>query len=202
MPTRAVSLSFALAFALISTTILPNHANAQECVEAEAWVRANTNQLPTTYNDFSQHSMAYRKAIFAALPPEARSALWRQHFEHYLAAHPGLDEAQTEFIQELIALAAPSLFAKVATQANQKGPDFSKQKEAAVKLFGTTEATLLLATLGPQEKLAGNKANCTCNTIDDWCVTPTLCTRGTTCTIVLTGCGSVWLQPCNGDCLY
>ncbi|WP_426747406.1 bacteriocin fulvocin C-related protein [Myxococcus faecalis] len=197
------SFTIALAIALGWVVLLsPKHANAQECAEAEAWVKAHAGRLPSDYEDFSRHSMAYRKAIFAALPPETQSSLWRQHFEHYLESHPKLSESQVEFIQELIELSAPSLFMKAANATSPKGPDLTKQKEAATKLFGPTETTLLLATLGPQEQLAGNKANCECNIVEDFCPPLTFCTRGTSCTVVFTGCGAVWLQPCNGDCMY
>ncbi|MBZ4410297.1 bacteriocin fulvocin C-related protein [Myxococcus sp. XM-1-1-1] len=201
---RLNSLVVALAFTLSGIALLlPTQAKAQECIEAQAWVEAHAKQLPTQYDEFARFSLAYRKAIFAKLSPEAQSNLWKQHYQQYLETHPNLDKAQVEFIQKLLGVFTPSLFAQ-GSSVSTVGADLARIKEQATSLFGQTEATLLLATLGPQEQAsaAGNKANCSCSTASDYCPILTFCTTGTACSYTPTGCGTGWVYACNGDCFY
>ncbi|RYZ17718.1 MAG: hypothetical protein EOO70_01130 [Myxococcaceae bacterium] len=194
--TLALAVGCAAAF-------LPVRASAQECAEARAWVEANANQLPTVYAEFARYSMTYRKAIFSSLSPEARSELWKQHYKQYLDAHPDLNKAQVEFIQEALAALSPALFTKSAAPASGNTVQ-ATLKEKATALFGAEEARRLLATLGPPEQREGSvaDANCSCSTASDYCYPLTFCTLGTSCTYTAWGCGTNWVYACNGDCLY
>ncbi len=50
-----------------------------ECELARQWVSANLDALPTTLEEFGEHSATYRRAIYGALESGARISLWREH---------------------------------------------------------------------------------------------------------------------------
>lgn len=50
-----------------------------ECELAAEWVDANADALPTTLEEFGEHSIAFRRAIYGALDVEARISLWEEN---------------------------------------------------------------------------------------------------------------------------
>lgn len=74
-----------------------------ECVRATAWVKANHRVLPTTLEAFSRYSVAYRRAIFNALPENAKAGLWRAHLESYLTPSSRLNRPQRDAVLSVIA---------------------------------------------------------------------------------------------------
>ncbi len=100
---------------LLGTVAMPAAAEelAPGCVAAHAWVQANADRLPMTYEDIAGYPMTYRRAIFAAVPADAQSRLWRAHLARYLELHPELDAAGRAMVDEAVELTAPELFAAV-----------------------------------------------------------------------------------------
>src|SRR5690606_19925096 len=102
--------------------------------------------------------------------PEVKSALWREHFAHYLAAHPHLTPRQVAFIRRAEALSTAALFARSGEDPNVAVALEQLRRDGAL-LFPKEELLLLLATLGPPERADGPTAaeDCDCSRASDWC---------------------------------
>ena len=74
---------------LATTAFVANRPPEPPCVVAARWVEAHSKSLPQTLQEFSGYSLAYRKAIYLALPHEKKVALWHEQFAYYLN-RPGL----------------------------------------------------------------------------------------------------------------
>ncbi|WP_141716621.1 bacteriocin fulvocin C-related protein [Streptomyces sp. SID4917] len=160
--------------------------------QAQAWVEANKGNLPRTYTEITKHSEPYRKAILRALPPQDRTQLWLDHFEHYRAAHPDLSASQTQVIDQARELAPKLLLSE--EDVSQK---VRRLEDVAKREFGREGAADLLARLGPADAGLGPLAYCSCATESDYCSGS--CRRGG-CTIIPSDCGFLYQYDCNGLC--
>lgn len=153
---------------------------AEDCASVDAWMVANEATLPTGYDEISRFPVAYRRSIFGALPAEAKSRLWQQHFEAYRAAHPELTGEQGAFIDKLSATFSPELY--VAAAGGEPSEEVDATIEAleaeAATLFSVDEQYALMANLGPDESTAENDTvasiaprarACECSSKSDWC---------------------------------
>lgn len=167
---------------------------------ARSWAEANQKQLPQHYAAVVQYPVEYRRAIFAKSSPQVRSALWLEHLRSYQTIHPHLSSAQIQVIDRAAAtFADEAIFEKgPSTDVDRR---LTSLREAAVAAFGETEASALLATLGPVEQTEPSAAlvpDCECSTSSDWC--------GSYCFVPnppcpgWIGCGSGWIYWCNGYC--
>lgn len=182
----------------------------QDCASIDAWVADNAANLPDRYDELAEFPIAYRRAIFNALPPAARSSLWQQHFKAYLVAHPELTPDQRAFVEEMHAAMSPELFrADPAMASSAERTALIDAAEArAAALFPPSELPDLLATLGPSEAAHYDTEaiSCECNDDNDWCwyrlpVGSYTCVAGAAeCNRKPRGCGRFWLRPCNGLC--
>ena len=173
---------------------------------AEGWVAKNPGKLPHDYDEFSTYSLTYRKAIFRALPPQARSQLWVAQFQRYRSAHPGLTAAQRAVLDRAEAIAAdPNTHGTAMTEA--KHAKFQQLGSAARDAFGAEEASVLFTSLGPAAPGAfgprqpADDPNCTCSTTDDWCGAPNWCFYVKDQCVFVGGCGSQWVYLCDGFCM-
>ncbi len=171
---------------------------APECVRAAAWVRAHHEQLPTTLAGLSRHSTLYRRAIYDALPPATRQALWRQHLGGYLRPGTTLTEPQQAAVRQVIAQLpmltavhpdrerARALQARLSTQFERP-----LLREVFVKLGGPVPTQPAVGTANTRRPL------CDCADNGE-------CSPGETCKTVIcsfqSGCGVGGWETCWGVC--
>jgi hypothetical protein len=161
----------------------------QMWAEAQAWVAANHDQLPKTYDELIAHPLIYRKAIYNASLPSVRGQFWQEQFKRYRAAHPTLSAKQEAVLDRFLELARTN-FATLS----------KADEQAAKDAFGTSEAHTVFATLGPESTTSSLKPAdqaCNCTVGHDWC-SDSHC-HLTSCAIV-SGCGALWQYNCNGLC--
>ncbi|MFI0449710.1 bacteriocin fulvocin C-related protein [Actinomadura sp. 6N118] len=175
-------------------------AFAQESqTSAKAWVTANRDRLPQTYQAFGEYQIHFRREIFRALPAPTRASLWREHIKNYRDTHRSLTGAQDQALKHVERfIAHDSVFDLTGPE-----PDTSDLRKTVTDAFSETEAALLLDDLGPNAKLSNAKssaADCHCNMTDDYCEFPYRCKNWTGCAYSERGCGSFWLKPCDGYC--
>lgn len=103
---------------------------------------------PVTYDEFSAHPLAERRAIYSELSPDLKSSLWVEQCSRYRAAHSNLTEDQRHILDEF------ETFARVVEsfeRTAEPGPELDRLAQAAKAAFGIDEARRLFATLGPEE---------------------------------------------------
>jgi hypothetical protein len=207
-----------MASGLSSALAEPEQPVSEDCATIQAWVEANKERLPTTYEGLSRFSVTYRRAIFGTLPADIKSRLWRQHFHVYLANHPNLAPAQIAIVREMHALASPEFFARRSDDAKRNGATdrlraeddrrLAELEERAAELFSNHELTALMAYLGPaeEERQLQDSNNplpmgiaCECSTSSDWCASGYDCWHAS-CDVIRDACGSWWSYDCNGLC--
>ena len=116
-----------------------------------AWVREHRDALPTTLADLSQFPLPYRAAIQAAVNPEIRVSLWREHFESFLTPGSPLSVAQQTFLRETL----PDL-ATIFGSDKQAGQARAREIELRMAaVFTRQEAGRIFAQLGPDEPPGG-----------------------------------------------
>jgi hypothetical protein len=194
-----------------ASKLVKSEATALEGVRADAdcaaihdWVARNASQLPTKYADLVRYPMPYRRAIFSALDPEAKSSLWKEHFEHYRNEHPDLTAAQAAYIEKLVSSISAEFYSRLNDDpAVKKSLDQLKAEGSA--LFDRDSLGRLVSQLGPDPDPASGRqplqlyGGCTCNTDDDWCSWGYDCVGGN-CNDTVDGCGWWGNDPCNGLC--
>ncbi|MEU5586300.1 bacteriocin fulvocin C-related protein [Streptomyces chrestomyceticus] len=175
--------------------------------EAEQWVEDHRDSLPQDYDALTAHPLPYRQAIWAALPPPARSRLWVEQLARYRRAHPGLSPEQSDVLEKVHRIAAQEssfAFDRVA----DPGPAERALRESADRHFGRAAANLLFATLGPAEtsgKRGAKALNCNCSVESNYCSSSAChdnqCMKGRcNCRVYQRSCGYLWRYPCDGFC--
>ena len=119
--------------------------------EIHAWVAAHRDVLPRTLADLATFPIAYRRAIFAASPPDVRATFWREHWAPFLAPDSPLSPEQQAFLREAEA-ALPALMGDDRTSVQVQLRAFEDRMRA---VFSRQEAGALFATLGPAEPPEG-----------------------------------------------
>jgi hypothetical protein len=174
---------------------------ATEKSDARAWVEANRDRLPETYDAVVGRPMAYRKAIYQASSPQVRSRLWVEQLRRYRAARSDLTKAQVTVLDEALTIASDH------TTFDYERSDFSavisrvdKLSESARTEFGTDAARDVLATLGPADNVAqpADEDFCNCAVIDSYCWG---LRHGGNCIVIpVRDCGTLLLYVCDGLC--
>lgn len=164
--------------------------------DPHAWVEANKDRLPQSYEQIITHATPYRSAILGALPAATRGQLWVEHTNHYRAAHHDLSEGQVEVIDRVVDI-IPKFF---ASRQDHRG-EAQRLAETAKQAFGHEEARALLTTFGPpdSEPVAAARGLCSCATTDDWCGSGRNCEAGG-CRKDPNSCGWWGTETCNGHC--
>lgn len=169
-------------------------------------VRAKTNPSPTitaralaTYAAFSADSLGERRAKYDILEARQKSELWRTHLSLYLNQHPELEGAQRDLILAAITLAGENLFASEAQAVRGEIAQLTVQVR---QVFTPGEAKRVFATLGGLTSTSARFEDCSCSTLSDWCSSGYKChmSTGGQCTVTEYGCGTFWLEACNGWC--
>ncbi|MFH8348901.1 bacteriocin fulvocin C-related protein [Streptomyces sp. NPDC018045] len=192
---------------LIGTGRTAASAAAAGSDESQRWAEALRDSLPQTYDALIAHPMHYRQAIWAALPPAARSRLWVEQLARYRRTHPDLTPEQSGVLEKVHHIAAREssfAFDRVAGP----GADERTLRESAARHFGPEEANLLFATLGPVDPAGrrGAKAlNCNCSVESNYCPSSAChdnpCMKGRcSCRVYQRSCGYLWRYPSDGFC--
>lgn len=187
---------------VLATNQLPGFAESGSS-KARAWVAANRNRLPQTYDDIVGYSMAYRRAIYTELSPTVRSQLWVEQLNRYRIEHPQLSADQATAIDRAVTiLASESTFAVEPADRSDLDQKIEEHKELAIGAFGRDEAHDLFATLGPaDDTVKPQQGDCVCHHRDDWwCPTGQVCNQTHECRFEGDGCGWWNAQPCDGLC--
>ncbi|UVS79640.1 bacteriocin fulvocin C-related protein [Actinokineospora sp. UTMC 2448] len=173
---------------------------ASEADAAKAWAAANRSRLPQTYAEMVRHTVTYRRAIFAELPAAVRSAMWVEHIDKWARARGGLTREQADIVAAVRKIAATESTFRLPASPEVRDALLGI-KERAIAEFGHADAFRLLAALGPDDPQSLLAPKCACNLWDDWCSNETSCIaiQGD-CERTSSGCGDLWLAPCNGRC--
>jgi len=180
------------------TGTMPAFADIEK-QSARDWVAANRAALPDTYDTFAKYPLTFRREIFTASAPEVRSRLWTAHIDQFRAARPSLTPDQHKVLDE-----ARSLVTQHETwqpEQTDRSTRLRTLRNAAIEAFGEPDAYAALATLGPAPRTqtrTGTVETCPCATNDAWCG-DLHCYPGN-CDYRPSGCGTVWVEPCNGTC--
>jgi hypothetical protein len=123
-----------------------------------------------------------------------------EHFNRWQKAYPALTDRQAQVLAT-----AKELVASEKTFTTALSPELRQRladlREAAIQEFGRDKAAALLATLGSAVKAENGEMlpECTCTVWSDYCTNETVCI-GLNCERSDRGCGTAWLEPCNGRC--
>lgn len=184
------------AFAVMLTTLgtAAPIGEPPECMVAQQWVDAHAGELPTTLAELSRHSMAYRRAIYQALPPATREALWREQLEGYLRPRHPLSEAQQAAVRQVIAK-LPALTAATPDRAEAR-----RMRAHLSTLFDQQQFRELFIRLGSEPARAQGESRLpSCDCIDDPdCSWGTVC-KYSFCNFTI-GCGFAGADECLGVC--
>ena len=119
-----------------------------------AWVQAHRDALPTTLTALARYPLAYRAAIQAAVAPDVRLSLWREHFESFLTPASTLTAPQQAFVRTTL-LELPKLFASDRLSAQDRARELESRLAG---VFTREEAARVFAQLGPDEPPGGIRA--------------------------------------------
>lgn len=163
------------------------------------------SEITSLRKSMARLNIVDQKVIFNGLPAEYKFALWKNHLESHLkSAKTG---AHQEFIKSILSELAVEDYVDTLYSTTPKAEYFRKKVEEALELYDndSTRVAELLFQLGSGQSTSllahtGGKPDCLCNVKDDWCVGDDYtCTSGN-CKTSLTGCGTFWLENCDGTC--
>jgi hypothetical protein len=177
---------------------------ATEVSAAQSWVNAHAGALPSSYEEFANFSLPYRRAIFGSLSPAVRSRLWSEQLNRYLVAHPDLPANQRAALRSAITMAADeSVFDPERSDwSATHHARLSAVTDAAIQAFGSDEAHGLIANLGTSAAAVKPDAGppCDCSLVSNWCASRCIGAPYCVCGISSGGCGTFWAYDCNGQC--
>src|SRR5688572_20533215 len=141
-------LAAAIAANALGTSSVVNAADTKSlCQVANDWAVANRANLPTKLSGFSEHEVAYRKAIYNLITVEQRRELWREHLTSFLGPASRLTAAQQKVLQGAIARLDEYVDLPAKAQAAIKRDGLTPKRLRT--LFGDSLAAAIFATLGP-----------------------------------------------------
>lgn len=155
------------------------------------------------------------QVFYETLSPQEKADIWTAHLKEFLASHPDLTAEQRDVILEALGLIALDVFEvqphDSAWEWTRAALDRLTMRGRTLLPFATAKAALV--DLGyPSSDISGgltaaddDKIDCTCSTASDWCdmftnVNDTCVAGFLECTILMRGCGTLWLYACDGFC--
>jgi hypothetical protein len=187
----------ALVFA--SQTIVMTSTPTKPCETLRRWAHQYEGTRPTL-DALAPFDRGHRLAIFNAVRPDTRAALWREQLERF-SQSPQLSNAQRALVREGIALTTPALYAgdKAAAAALAA---FWPRAQAAFNRDERAYWLVLGAGLsGPSTvATAGESDWCECNNGYGWLECESWLCPGGGCDEWL-GCGPNGGHSCNGRCV-
>jgi hypothetical protein len=184
------------------------------CETLRVWAQAYQGTSPAL-DDVAHFDRAHRVAVFNAIAPEARAALWQEQLRRF-DRQPGLSTAQHAFIAEARELTTPAFYRKDAaavaafehfwSRADRAFTD-REQRRAMFDIGSVAIDTRItrqsLQSSSAWDKLTGafqasaGTATCECSITYQDCSSG--CGGGGSCSST-TGCGPLGNSTCNGVC--
>lgn len=167
------------------------------CAALAEWARPYRGQSPTL-DDIKAFDRGHRLAIFNAVSPGVRAALWREHLTG-VRQEQALNALGRTLVNEAIAVATPALY-RHEPEAIGAYESWRKRLEAAA----SPEYRRVFFDLGASPGLAASSASpqetfCDCHTGFDCpgvsCGAPGICTQWA-------GCGPLGWDLCDRLCKY
>jgi hypothetical protein len=173
-------------------------APASACTALREWAQPYAGRL-VTLDELARFDHAHRLAIYNAVAPEVRAALWREQMRR-LGERSDLTAAQHALTEEAITLMTPALYRHEA-EASRAFKQFSARAEGAFTAPDQQRAWFDLGSVVPGVSGlgVGQYPDCNCHLGGG-----TSQCGGTSCVSAacntFQGCGTGGLQICNGMC--
>jgi hypothetical protein len=186
-------------------------ASGSSCTELRRWAQSYKGTSPSL-EQLAQYDKAHRVAIFNAITPQVRSALWQEQLRRF-DQRADLSLSQHELINEARNLVTPALYTHDAESTKALDALMPRIKETFTsrehKQFLTNVA---FTTVAPQPQTAtlwdrlarpfvanAHTSSCECSTSNGQAE----CWSGSCLPVGCfqqTGCGPFMTWPCNGMC--
>jgi hypothetical protein len=185
------------------------------------WVSGlSLSDLQEVSHDLPAYPLDYRKAVMARLTPKMRAAIWLEHIDRYIAAHPDLSSDALPVLGALRTVITPEIFGTPTADARAQVAQLADQLSS---VLGKDETEYLLYRLGPRDgtfasaepishKLANrvrgwivvlaNAGVCDCSTGSSFCGANSECASSSGCDVDDSWpmCGWLWSEACDGSC--
>jgi hypothetical protein len=185
------------------------------------WVSSlSVSDLQEISHDLPAYPLDYRKAVMARLTPRMRAAIWLEHIDRYIAAHPDLPSDALPVLGALRTVITPEMF---GTPTADVRAQVSSLAEQLTIVLGKDETEYLLYRLGPRDgtfasaepishKLTNvvrgwivvlaNAGGCDCSTSQPFCGANSDCAGSSGCDVDDSWpmCGWLWSEACDGSC--
>jgi len=185
--------------ALGVTTGSPQALDVPQCKQADAWVDAHRDNLPSTLEALQPFSAEYRVRIFNALPAERKAEIWHARLQQSLSLP--LTVAQKKLVEEAIGFVTPERYRK-----HERFP--AGWQEQVRKEFTNDQVVEIFQSLGPTQEdpedgplmplcdCNGNGGNSDCRYYPK-----IYCHLGAgLCNPTVQGCGIGGLDQCTDHC--
>lgn len=182
-----------------------------QCVVATRWVETHATELPRTLSAISLHNVAFRRAIYLALPKDVQIALWQEQFAAYRSM-PDMTADQRVFLDSASIWFTQFLQASTPSVKGDTTTGLGKFGKQAIALFGRERAAMIFANIGintPEltaQPVPMTQGGCSCNNGSmNWCGSTWFvrCLAGDPpCGASQHGCGWGLYEECNGVCTY
>jgi hypothetical protein len=139
------------AVGLLVTTGATQALDTPDRKEADAWVDAHRQNLPSSLEALQPFSTEYRARILNALPPEKQAEIWRARLQESLSRP--LTPAQKKLLDEALVIVTPELY--------RSGRGFpASWREQVRKEYSRDEAMQIFESLGPTRGPLLPNCNC------------------------------------------
>lgn len=187
-------------------------SSGSSCEALRVWAQPYQGKTPAL-DEMARFDRPHRKAIFNAIAPAVRAALWQEQLQRF-DRQPALSPAQHALIAEGRALITPALYEHEQASLDAHAQFWTRANEAfdtpALKAAWLDLGSVVAGAPAPLQTSAwdtltapfrahANTVDCNCNATypASDCVSA-ICTKGGCST--WSGCGPNWSAPCNGTC--
>jgi hypothetical protein len=188
-------------------------------VRANAWVAAHRGNLPETLDALSGYPVAYRKAVFLALPSAKKAELWRAQLQAF-SQTPGITAEQRAFIDRNIEALTPTAYNQhpktgpLADLCKKIAALFPVEQRSAFSVLGPPDPVFTVSGLfvnlserfrqsyvvrAADRALGRQVGDCSCSA-ESGCSCITCWPPPQGCNTSNWGCGCEWLYQCDGLC--
>lgn len=185
---------------------------AANCETLIKWARMQYANRPPTLAQLATFDRPHRLAIFTAIAPEARAALWRAQLTEF-SARAELTNAQRAFVEEVLSATTPAIYAEDSATRHERGRHYAgraaqlfpaRAQLAAFYDLGSTAiaaqpAPSLIERLSPSFVAAAQYPYCQCSIESPWQECGGVPCVGAACQ-GWNGCGWEGWYGCNGNC--
>ena len=193
-----------------------------ECERARQWVKSH--RLPGTLADLTALPEPYQRAAFAALPPAAKSEVFRERIRSWAAGrtlsspqrealdavlsfatpanYAGRGQARRDLLERLDNAFSPADTAEAFTSLGSAAGSYGTWAGASLQLQRQLRA-ILVAKADPCDCSVGSAFACDgCDPLFDVFATHCKPFGWSNCAVTQGGCGFLWMYPCDGRCCY